>query len=431
MKKTVILTTTLFICCFSFSQQADEYFEKEFIRNQDHAYRDYITSVRLYKTSWELSQPILELHSGETLTLEFDDLQSDVKAYKMTLVHCDALWRPSDLDKSEYLDGFWDDDINDYSFSYNTTKGFTHYVAEIPSDYLRFTKSGNYILRIFTGEDEDQNVVLTRRLMVTDPKVRIEGEVGRPLNVSERESKQAVDFMVKTGNYYIRDPFEDLVVIIRQNGRWDNAKSVEPRSSGGSGLDYRYIRENAFNGGNEFRQFDMKNLKYQSERIRRIEYGPEGYQVYLWPDERRIFKPYVYKEDLNGKRSIESENSRDNSVESDYAYVHFTLPYDFPLVNGNLYILGALTDWQFTEEGMMKYDYEDHTYKTSLYLKEGYYNYMYVFFEDDADQGDMTLIEGNHFETENDYSVYVYHRQQGTKYDQLIGIAFFNSLIKK
>ena len=138
----------------------------------------------------------------------------------------------------------------------------------------------------------------------------------------------------------------------------------------------------------------------------------------------------MFEEDLNGNRSIESENSNNHSTESDYVWVHFTLPYDFPLVNGNLYLMGALTDWQFTEDAKMTYNFEKKVYEGTLYLKQGYYNYMYVFLEDGQKAGDATLIEGNHFETENDYSVYVYHRQEGSKYDELIGIQHFNSLVK-
>lgn len=433
LKFFVIFLTGQILFCSLFAQEneQEEYYEPEYLRNTDHVYVDNIKSVRLYKSGWEMSPPLIGLRSSEYLRLEFDDLESDVKNYKVNIVHHDADWQPSNLEPMEYLDGFYYDDINDYEFSYNTTKSFTHYFVDLPTDYLRFTKSGNYLLQVYLEGDENDEIVLTRRFMVSDPKVTIKGKVGRPVNVSEREEKQALDFVIVSNDYYIPDPYNKLKVIVRQNGRWDNALiHLKPRMAGGGEFDYRFIQENVFNGINEFRNFDIKSLKYNSERVRRIEYAPDGYHVFLWPDERRTFKRYVFENDLNGNRSIESENSSNNSTESDYVWVHFTLPYDFPLVNGNLYIMGALTDWQFKEEAKMVYNFEEKVYEAILYLKQGYYNYLFVFLEDGQDAGDATLIEGNHFETENDYTVYVYHRQEGSKYDELIGIGHFNSLVK-
>ena len=430
MKKSV-LVIYLVICSIIVFSQDDNYYTQNFIRNQDHIYHDNIKTVQLYKDGWEMSPPIVQLNTDEKLFLSFDDLDSDLKNYKMTLIHCDANWEVSDMDQSEYLESFSDDDINDNEFSFNTTKAFTYYYATLPSDYLEFNKSGNYILRVFEEEDLDENVAFTRRFMVVDPKVSISGRVGYPTNVSERDSKQGVDFKIDRGTYYIADPFRDLNVMIRQNGRWDNMiTDIKPRLVSGSELDYRYLKENVFDGGNEFREFNIKSMNYNSERIQRIEYDIDGYNVYLHPDEKRVFKRYTFDNDINGKYVIESENSHNNQTESDYVFVHFFLPNDVPLVNGNLYVIGELTDWQFSEAGKMIYDYEQHIYYTTLYLKQGYYNYMYVFLEDGYPAADMSYIEGNHFETENDYTIYVYHHEEGTRYDQLIGVYFLNSLIK-
>jgi hypothetical protein len=78
----------------------------------------------------------------------------------------------------------------------------------------------------------------------------------------------------------------------------------------------------------------------------------------------------------------------------------------------------------------MEYDYEDNYYYASLWLKQGYYNYAYVFLEDGQDAGDITLIEGNHWETNNEYIILVYFREPGTYYDQLIGVEYVSAHIK-
>ncbi|HSG68589.1 MAG TPA: hypothetical protein VK994_07780, partial [Bacteroidales bacterium] len=140
---------------------------------------------------------------------------------------------------------------------------------------------------------------------------------------------------------------------------------------------------------------------------------------------RRTFKQYIRDDDLNGKYFVEREGAEFSDIAADYAYIHFTLPYQYPLVNGNLYIFGGLTQWDFTTDAMMEYDYEEHVYQKTLYLKQGYYNYAYVFLEDGEQAGDMTLIEGNHWETNNEYVILVYYREPGTYYDQLIAIQYF------
>jgi hypothetical protein len=53
-----------------------------------------------------------------------------------------------------------------------------------------------------------------------------------------------------------------------------------------------------------------------------------------------------------------------------------------------------------------------------------------VLSDDAKKGGDETITEGNHWDTENEYHIYVYHRKFGTYYDQLVGYARLNSLNK-
>jgi hypothetical protein len=75
----------------------------------------------------------------------------------------------------------------------------------------------------------------------------------------------------------------------------------------------------------------------------------------------------------------------------------------------------------------MKYNYETHTYSASLLVKQGYYNYQYVWVEDGKKLIDETVIEGNHVETENDYYITVYHRDPSMRYDRIIGFRKLSS----
>jgi len=432
MMNRTIFTSILFSMILAYTLQGqDDYFSKDYLRHQNWTYKDNIKSVELYREGWKMSPAVVDLKSGQKLILSFDDLDGDVKYYNYTIIHCDAMWQPSDLRKNEYIRGFDEDEIRDYAFSFNTLKVYTNYQLSFPTDYIQYTKSGNYILKVWMDDDVDSNLVLTRRFMVLDQKVTIKGEVVPPVKNDERNYKQQLEFEINPGSYFIQNPYSDLKVMALQNWRWDNAAyNVQPRMIVGNKLDYYTKDELVFDGGNEFRNFDIKSLKYQSEYIALIDYDYLGTQIYLHTDERKTFKQYIRDDDLNGKYYLEKEDAKFSDIESDYAYVHFALPYTHPLVTGNLYIFGSLTDWNFTEEAKLEYDYENNFYFTSLYLKQGYYNYAYVFLEDGQDAGDITLIEGNHWETSNEYTILAYFREPGTYYDQLIGIEYVSAHIK-
>jgi hypothetical protein len=128
---------------------ADDYYGSTAMRYEDYVYRSYIKSIQLHDISFELSQPILNLDSQEQLLLSFDDLQADLKNYSYTVIHCNANWEPSDLMSAEYIDGFADNNINNFNYSLNTLQKYTHYDVVFPNSAMRITKSGNYLLKVY------------------------------------------------------------------------------------------------------------------------------------------------------------------------------------------------------------------------------------------------------------------------------------------
>ena len=74
----------------------------------------------------------------------------------------------------------------------------------------------------------------------------------------------------------------------------------------------------------------------------------------------------------------------------------------------------------------MHYDEENEMYFTQVKLKQSYYDYVYVL-EDEEGHIDYSFTEGSHRETENDYTVLVYHRNVFYGYDELIGSVQKNS----
>lgn len=405
-----------------------DYYNTDFFRYDNHIYAPNIRSIQLFREGWTFAVPVITFGSDEKLQLEFDDLDGDYKNYKYTLIHCSAVWKPTDLIPAEYLDGLTDDFITQYEYSFNTLQSFTHYSLTFPGENVRPLLSGNYILKVFM-DNAEQTPVFSRKFMIAEPHVNVNMQVKRATDIDYHNYKQEVDFTIDVSDYTIDNPYVDMKVILMQNGRWDNAKyDLKPKFVKGSLYDFDYEEENVFSGGNEFRRFDIKSLKYNSEFIRTIVSDSSGYNVYLKDDERSTFKIYYSEKDINGKYLITSEdNVRNATIEAEYVWVHFFLKYDAPLIDGTLHVFGALTDWQMNKNNQMTYNYERKGYECALYLKQGYYNYQYVFLENGASAGDEAFIEGMHFETENDYSVFVYNREKGTMYDKLIGVKMVNS----
>jgi hypothetical protein len=415
----------LLMVSFVVKSQDDGYYSSRFIRNDNSVYRSNIQTVLLYKEGFELSPPIIELVSAEKLVLSFDDLDADYKQYRYTFIHCDAFWNKSDLQPMEYLNGYFDDFIEDYKYSFNTTVPYVNYVVTFPNEDIRITKSGNYILKVYLDSDDDKNVVLTRRFMVYEPQVSVEARIANTVDLDLRYTHHQVSFRILGGNYYMTDTYRNLHVVVLQNGRWDNMiKNVQPRNIIGNEFNYSLVEELVFPAGNEYRYLDMKTLKYNTDRMQSLQYTYDGYQVYIMPDVVRAGKNYLYEEDINGRRLISTNDVQDPYTEGDYAWVHFLLPYYPPSPEGNIYIFGALTDYQFSPSNLMKYNYDTKAYEGKLLLKQGYYNYAYAFLPNNTQVADLGFIEGNYWETRNEYSILVYYRQVGDFYDRLIGIGY-------
>jgi hypothetical protein len=140
----------------------------------------------------------------------------------------------------------------------------------------------------------------------------------------------------------------------------------------------------------------------------------------------------VYKsdDDINGQMKIRTEDQVGTETRSEYVNVHFYLSYDVPLIDADIYLNGALTDWRLDEDSKMSYDFSKKGYLITLLLKQGFYDYQYLMRYRGEEQGDVSFIEGNHWETRNEYTILVYNREQGTFYDRLIGVTHILSFEK-
>jgi len=406
-----------------------EYYQENTLRYEDRVYSPTVHTVQLFKKGFELAPAITDLEGQDPLVLRFDDLQPNTENLSYTLVHCTAGWQPSDLMTGQYISGAMSDYIPAGQQSYNALQPFIHYELEFPNQMMRLTRSGNYLLKVYRGSDQD-DLVLTRRFLVSEQKVNIDAKVMATRNVELRDAAQQVDLTIRHPGVNIQDPFGDVHVTILQNMRWDDARTgLQPRFVRDNELVYDFPQQGLFMGANEYRNFDLKNLRFLTRSVARITPG-EGnavYDAYLLPEQKRNIRVYDNQRDINGKFLVKNDMVDGDPLGADYVNVHFNQPMPEQL-GQDVFIYGALSDFQCRKENRMTWVLEEKTYKATIFLKQGFYDFTYATIPRDAKAPDLTAVEGSHYQTENDYIVLVYLTDRQQRYDRLVGVRFVNSV---
>ena len=302
---SLILFYFIFTCAIATGQKSSQeydYYVDNYKPNKDQVFKSNIHSVDLHKETWALSYPIIKLNDEVRLILRFDDLGDEFPVYSYTIKQCNADWKTSELSFSEYANGFEENVINDYQSSFNTIKDYTHYKATIPNNDVRITKSGNYVIEVFQDYDRE-DLVLRRRFCVAEDLVEIDADIDKAPWIEQRMSGQKVNVTVRHPRFTITNPNRDVTMVILQNNIWELAnRNLKPRFIRGNEILYDYEKENVFEGGNQFRYFDMKNKRFKSDRVEKIYFARPYYHFQLIEDRVRRNSPFSFHEDINGKR---------------------------------------------------------------------------------------------------------------------------------
>ena len=363
---------------------------------------------------WD-APPVMPM--GHHVRISFDDLQHSYVRYTYHITHCNSDWTPSDLLESDYIDGFNDRPIDDYNPSMNTTVEYNHYTFTLPNKDVKLLLSGNYTVDIY--EDGDDEPVARACFSVLENKIGLNLSVSPNTDIDQYSIHQQLDFSINYQSYSVHRPEEEFHPVVLKNRRWDTrVEGLTPTYTKSNELIYSHNRALIFDAGNEYRRFEILDEYVPTMNVESMSYHEPYYHATLMTDEPR--RNYIYDQDQNGRVYIRNGDNVDNDTESDYFITHFTLQMP-ELEGGSVYLNGDLTYNSFSETYEMEYDYERGSYQLALPLKQGSYNYQYVFVGDDNDWADGSETEGNFYQTENEYSVYVYHRPFGERYDHLVG----------
>jgi hypothetical protein len=390
-------------------------------------YVNHIKSVKLTHAGLETSYPIIDLgtrYQGR-LELSFDDLEGGYKRYTYKIIHCDKDWFPSlGLNEIEYLEGFNNEEIEEYAYSSNGYSEYTNYRLIIPNDNIRWTLSGNYLLVV--TDDDIQVPVITRRFMVTENLVNIGFELIKPRDVRKFDTHQEIKMTVSYKNFKINQPRIELYATVLQNGNWNSAKTnLTATYERGESIifdQYDYI---SFPALKEFRNFDIRPLGYTTEFVTSIDQDETETTVLIDLNKKRTTRNFVHELDANGFFIIDNDRYPDPHVSSEYCKVIFNLQSAYKY-DEELYIIGAFSDWQAKEEYRLEYDALKNLYLGQAYFKQGYYDYMFAL-QNENGLLDVEAVEGSWFETENDYQILIYFREFGSFYDRIISVKNFNS----
>jgi len=399
--------------------------------NISRVYDATIKTVELRSPQDQFAPPVLVLGSSSSqLTCSFDDMKGNIRRYAYTAILCNADWTQSRLWPNEYINGLSEDRINDAKTSFGTRVPYTHYTFQFPTSSMQFTRSGNYLLKVYE-ENNTSNVCFTLRFYVAEPMTAISGNVIKSSTIEHRDTEQEVDFQV-TANTYLVDPRSNVYAYIIQNGREDNAIRLRPKQVIGSKLDFNYdTGENTFPAGNEFRRFNTSSVRAAMDHVSSVSVVNDTCNAILIPDQPRAFLKYISESDINGNFLPNTIDYQNPSIECEYVNVRFFLGLNLPVSKGKIIVNGRFCQWDPNNGFVMKYVPSLKGYVAEGLLKQGYYDYLYLYYPEENKPGLTSLVEGDYSETQNEYQIFVYYHKPGEVYDRLIGTGIFGKTTGK
>lgn len=400
------------------------------VADTDTATKIFSRQFRTLKTEVEdnfMSPPVIRLGTNDRILISFDEIGEDNSYMEYRLIHCNADWQPSRLVESEYISGFNSARIEDFAFSSATFVHYVNYLIALPNEDMQILHSGNYLLQVYDPDDPDVTLLQTR-FQVSENVLRIDGGVTTRTDRGVNGEYQQVEFAVESQGLGNVNPYQDFLVEVSQNMRDNTRRFVpSPLRVDGSRIVYEHLNDLIFPAGNEYRRFESVSNNFPGMHVDSLRYMGSNYHVWLKPDASRASAQYSFDRTQHGRFMVHEYNATDSSIGADYITVHFLL--DMPeIMDSEVYVDGEFTHGLYTDYNRMSYDRAKGVYTAEIPVKQGAYNYQYVVKRRmSTDSPVPAPIEGNKFETGNEYGVAIYFRPPGARADRLVSFTTLTS----
>jgi hypothetical protein len=259
--------------------------------------------------------------------------------------------------------------------------------------------------------------------MVSEAKAMVGANVTSRTEIDYNNAHQQLSLEVDVAKLGVQDLYGDLTVVVCQNSRVDNEVVLtKPMRVSSQKVYYEHLMPLIFKAGNEYRRMETTSVTYPGMKVDRIEYHEPFYHQILEVDGLRSTSQYLYDQTQFGRFTIREYSSSQSDIEADYVLTHFALelPEQY---NYGIFLDGDFTHRRFDPESKMVYNRATGLYEKTLLLKQGAYNYQYLAVPLGSMKGETAPIEGDYYETVNEYLIKVYYHRPGSRYDRLVGSA--------
>lgn len=416
-----LLSSLLALLCLALAGSAED------IDTQTGCFSGSFKTLQIKVNSSDQLPAVIALATPDFLEISFDELADARRYLRARLLHCSMDWRPDNIPDQMFIDGFNETAIENHEFSQATNINYVHYSLTIPNPDMRIKASGNYLLQVY-DESDPSKVLLQARFVVSENSADIVASFTPRTDIDYQRAHQQLSVTAEPKLIDVQDPYRDLRLVISQNGRIDNVATVAaPMRINGAKLIYEHTPALIFEAGNEYRRFETVTINYPGMGVDEMSFRWPYYHATLRTDLPRSSSDYVYDETQQGRFRIRTSDSAFPESEANYALVHFSL--EMPELHGRkVYIDGDLTNRRFDSSSLMTYNRERGCYEATLLLKQGSYNYRYLVVNDGTTRASAGPIEGNRYQTVNEYVILLYYRNPGELFDRVIGHRYFLSI---
>lgn len=385
--------------------------------NLTQATEPVLKSLQYYVNKNTKMLPVLKMNSGDKLTITFDIEAPNEPSFNIKFKFCDAQWEPYD---NLLLEGIGENVL--YNINVErlpiTTEGADYFVSEkFPNRNVKFNNSGKWMFFITDSFDEDI-IYDWGKFYVVENSVNLNLDIQdwrrEGMISSNNANDRVLNFKTKFAISDSLEPFRIDHVEIIKNWEIDYPKILEKDSFSRNRI-YEWDGSNNFEfglldlePGNEYRQVNLNDWNKYEFPITRANF--EGIEY------SRFYK--LGSKDLNGAFNL---MNRKNEY-SDYLIATFEFRPPEKIYE-DVFVVGAFTNWDVMP--WFKMEEEKELYSISLELKRGIYDYQYVtgtIENEKVTNIDWRTFEGNFWETENVYSVFLYYKSPNKgEYDKIIG----------